>query len=253
MGSFTTDASFNSAATATFTPKYWGDFYMLASVADTGAPPQTDRQVIKVTVLPHPTTVTFTPSPLVYNNNGAPIDLRSSASSDRLSGAGVLQPIVFSATGGACHLGTDSDSNYKNYTLFIDSATGSPPSCVVTANQAGNEIYAPASANTKTIFIDRASQSIAYGTIPADHDLVFKTPTTTTVTSTVSSPTAPPSTSPPNNLAVTYSSSTASVCTTSGTSGVVTVQGAGTMHDQCRPGRKRELQAGPDEDAKLHH
>ena len=223
MGSFTTDASFNSAATVTFTPKYWGDFYMLANVADVGAPPQTDRQVIKVTVLPHPTTITFNPPSLVYNNNGASIDLRSSATSDRLVGTGVLQPIVFSATGGACHLGTDSDANYQNYTLFIDAATGSPPSCVVTATQAGNEIYAPAPANAQTIFIDRATQVISF-TPPADNALQYQTGNApAALVASVTSPTAPSS-----GIPVTFNSTTTGVCTTGGTNGAtLSLAGAG--------------------------
>ena len=63
------DGSISTTAPVTFTPKYWGDFYTLASVADTSLPAQTDRQVIKVTILPRPPVLTYTgfPTTLTYN------------------------------------------------------------------------------------------------------------------------------------------------------------------------------------------
>ncbi len=153
---FPTDAGFNGTPQVTFTPKYWGDFYMLASVADTGAPPQTDRQVIKVTVLPRLPVITYTgfPTTLTYNTG---INLRPLVSSDSKSGASppVLQPIVFSASG-SCHMAADGDN------LVIDRATvpiTGPADCIVTVHQDGNEIYAPKT-DTQAIFIDRATQAI---------------------------------------------------------------------------------------------
>ena len=63
IGPFTsataTDGSISTTAPVTFTPKYWGDFYTLASVADASSPAQTDRQVIKVTILPRPPVLSY--------------------------------------------------------------------------------------------------------------------------------------------------------------------------------------------------
>src|SRR6202035_1636778 len=67
IGPFTSvtapDNSISTTAPVTFTPKYWGDFYTFASVADTSSPAQTNRKVIKVTILPRPPVLTYTGFP----------------------------------------------------------------------------------------------------------------------------------------------------------------------------------------------
>jgi hypothetical protein len=77
----------------------------------------------------------------------------------------------------------------------------SPPDCAVNISQLGNATYAPKTV-TKSIFIDRASQTISFTTLPVNDQLTYGDPPTTVVAA-VSSPTAPPS-----NLAVTFTSAT---------------------------------------------
>ena len=143
------------------------------------------------------------------------------------------QPIVFSASG-SCHM-ADADN------LVIDRATvpiTGPADCIVTVHQDGNEIYAPIT-DTKAIFIDRASQTIAFSTLPVDNQLTYGNAPTTVVAS-VSSMTAPAS-----GLPVTYTSVTPSICTTSGTSGVVTIAGAGTCQLQADQGGDPNYKPAP--------
>jgi hypothetical protein len=51
-------------------------------------------------------------------------------------------------------------------------AHASPPNCSVTVSQLGNETYA-SKTDTQSIFIDRASQTIAIDSIPASGGLTY--------------------------------------------------------------------------------
>ncbi len=167
--------------------------------------------MIKVTVLPRPPVLTYTgfPTTLTYNTG---INLRPLVSSDSKNGASVPvpQPIVFSASG-SCHM-ADADN------LAIDRATvpiTGPADCIVTVHQDGNEIYAPIT-DTKAIFIDRASQTIAFDSRcqRLDDQLTFGN-APTTVVAPVSSTTARVR---PRRSTLRLAQRR-SVCTTSGTTG----------------------------------
>ena len=216
VGAFTTDASFNSTADVTFTSRYWGDFFMLANVGDASAPQQTDRQVIKVTILPRPPVITYTnfPTQLTFNQG---VDLAPLVSSDSVNGAGTPQPILFSIdpASDTCRVAADG------HTLVVDHA--SPPVCSVKITLNGNEIYAPKS-ETKLITILPAAQTIVLTPPPAT--LTYNNngaPAATLIASATST------TAPNSGLAVTFTSLTTGVCTTGGTNGEqITIQHAGT-------------------------
>ncbi len=214
LSGFTTDAASQvSTAHLSFTPQYWGDFYVRMSVGDASSPQQTDQQVVKVHVDPRiPNLVFSPPAQLVYNSPS--LDLNLLASSDS------PVTITFSTSGPSCTLAGDG------HTLNVVQASPySPPvaDCLVTASQVGNETYAPKSMQ-KAIFIDRASQTIVIDSIPASGGLTYNNnglPAATLVAYAAST------TAPNSNLAVTFTSQTPSVCTvTSG--GVLTIMGAGT-------------------------
>jgi len=212
VGSFTTNAATQvSTSSISFTPKFWGDFYTLVNVADGSNPARTDRQVVKVTVLPRPPVLTYAGFPSTLTFQETPyvqlLDLAPLVSSDS------PVPITFAASG-ACTMHADGHS------LLITQA--SPPNCSVTVSQLGNETYAPKS-EVKLITIAKAPQSIAFTTLPVDNQLTFGNAPTTLVANTTS-PTAPNS-----GLAVAFTSLSPTICTTGGTNGAtVTIVGAGT-------------------------
>src|SRR5439155_372587 len=81
-------------------------------------------------------------------------------------------------------------------------------SCTITASQAGDSNYSPATSVMRTFAINPASQTITFGPAPANATVG---PSLVFVTATSKSPTAAPSTTP-----ITLSSLTPSVCTTGG-------------------------------------
>ncbi len=120
-----TNASTQISSTALkFKPQFWGDVYMRTSAFDgTSAITPKDSQVIKATVLPRPPVLTLaadfppstlTPDSLKFQQS---IDLaRPRVSSDSINADGVLQPIVFNASG-SCQMDADG------HTLVTDRAT----------------------------------------------------------------------------------------------------------------------------------
>jgi hypothetical protein len=204
LGPFTsvtaTDGFVSSTAPLTFQPKYWGDFFTLTSVADAGSPPQTDRQLVKVHVDPRKPLPTYASSntdpkfPLcalasgfltaqTYNNKSIGISLAGCVDSDSVTGAGVKQPIMLTAGGGACHI-LDNDH------LLIDNATvGTGYTCDVTVHQDGNEIFDQVT-QTKSIVINKADSIITFGVAPSN---VTYGNNPVTVTATTLSSTAPAS------------------------------------------------------------
>ncbi len=100
----------------------------------------------------------------------------------------------------------------------IDRATGivtalTPGNCIIAADQAGNETYAPAPQAMLTIAVNfDPNQTIAFASAPT---LTFGSTTTVSATAT-------------SGLPVTYASATPSVCTVDSHSGLVTDLTAGT-------------------------
>jgi hypothetical protein len=242
LGPFTSvtapDLSVSTTAPVTFTPKYWGDFYTLASVADASSPAQTDRQVIKVHVDPRPPALAANfPTPLTYNNGGLAVNLRALVSSDSTNGAGVAQPIVITAIGQpSCHM-ADADK------LVIDHATvppGGPADCIVTVHQDGNEIFAPATVQ-RAILINQADQGIVVDSTPTTLTYNNFHNVAATLTAHATSTTAPNS-----GLPVTFSSTTTPVCTTSGTNGAdIKIESAGTCNIVANQSGNNDYKAAP--------
>jgi hypothetical protein len=73
--------------------------------------------------------------------------------------------------------------------------------CTITANQAGNANYNAAAQVTQSFTVNKKSQTITFGTVPA----YLAPPQTATISATASS-----------GLAVTFSSLTPSICSVSG-------------------------------------
>ncbi|MFO1322513.1 MAG: kelch repeat-containing protein [Burkholderiales bacterium] len=227
VGPFATNAATQVSTTSlTFTPKFWGDFYTLVNVADGANPARTDRQVVKVTVLPRPPVLTYSAAFAADLTFQQSRDLAPLVSSD--------SPVAITfAAGpvGICHMDPDG------HTLRVDHA--SPANCIVTVHQDGNETYAPKTDN-KTIFIDKAAQAIAFSALPVDDQLTFGNAPTTLVASTTS-PTAPNS-----GLAVTYTSLSPTICTTGGANGAtVTIVGAGLCQITANQGGDLNYRAAP--------
>lgn len=234
----TTNASTQISSTAVkFKPQFWGDLFVLTSAFDgTNAITPKDRQVVKATILPRPPVLTLapsfppstlTPTSLKFQQS---IDLAPPrVSSDSKNADGVLQPIVFNASG-SCHMHSDG------HTLLTDRATAPNAGladCIVNISQSGNEIYASLNVNVP-VFIDRAQQEIQVSYVPANNELTYNNSgQTVTLVATHSSPTAPPSSVP-----VTFASTSPTICTTTGTNGAtLTVVGAGmcsiTLNEAC--------------------
>jgi hypothetical protein len=222
------DNTSSRTAKLSFTPKYWGEFYVRVSLKDGSATPQTDQQVLKVVVLPKTPVVTFTasfPTQLTYQET---VDLSALVGSAITTTSTSTAAFTFAASlspTNACYVDVIND----HYILHVDrsltdpTGAGNPSNCVVSVSQDGNETYAPITVSSPAINVNRANQTLLFGAAPIG---VTYGNGSQVVSSTVSSTTAPPSTSAPNNLVISYASQTSGTCTAAGTS--VTIGGAGT-------------------------
>ncbi|MEP7205791.1 MAG: kelch repeat-containing protein [Casimicrobiaceae bacterium] len=230
------DGTSTRTARLSFTPKYWGDFYVSADVLDGSAPPQQDRQVLKVTIHPAVPVITFQPNFPTIGQFKLPLDLRTLVANGAITSTSPT-PLTFSTAnvpgGNACYVDTDG------YTLQLASA--SPPNCIFNVSQVGNETYAPITQSSPAIFIviQRADQVIAFA-VPVDDAYAYQQGPIV-LGATLTSPTAPDS-----GLPVTFTSTTPMVCATGGTNGtMVSIIGAGLCTiDASAPGN-HEYNAPP--------
>ena len=141
-------------------------------------------------------TITF--GPLANVPVGPAITVAATASSALVVAFSTTTPTVCTATG-------------TNGATITPIAFGT---CTVEADQAGNTTYNAAPAVTQSFGVGKTDQTIAFAPLPA----VLVTQAPITVAATASSA-----------LVVTFSTSTPSVCTSSGTNGAtITIVGAGT-------------------------
>lgn len=130
------------------TPPAKGIFNVLVKVKDQSQPQQSDRQLLRLTVLGAPQTITFsTPLP-------PSIEFGQTLTLDASSTSGA--PVTFTGTG-ACVV---VDANR------LVTTTVSPPLCTIVASQGGTLVYAETTI-TRTISITKGSQTISFDPLPA--------------------------------------------------------------------------------------